>query len=224
MIFLCGGFVVVISSPKVLLFRSRKWHFFNRHRHFYTNIFTSLIIQDKKIQKGEIYANILNHWKHIFFSGFVMYSSLSCKKNKIDFMYWQIGNTIFAILTNIALLSYSGVTTNSVSLFRNIFAYKNKLTFLITLIILAISISLGAIFNNRGLIGILPVFSSAGYTLCIYLTKNEQQLRYALIIDLSLWATYYLYIRGYPSAITYIILNIWTLIQIFRNHKRVGWF
>lgn len=146
------------------------------------------------------------------------------KKNKIDFMYWQIGNTIFAILTNIALLSYSGVTTNSVSLFRNILAYKNKLTFVITLIILAISISLGAIFNNRGIIGILPVFSSAGYTLCIYLTKNEQQLRYALIIDLSLWATYYLYIRGYPSAITYIILNIWTLIQIFRNHKKVGWF
>ena len=146
------------------------------------------------------------------------------KKNKTDFMHWQVGNTIFAILTNVALFSYSGVTTNAVSLVRNILAHKNKLSFVITLIICIISISLGVIFNNRGLIGILPVFSSAGYTLCIYLTKNEQQLRYALIIDLSIWATYYLYIRGYPSVITYMVLNVWTAIQIFRNHKRVGWF
>lgn len=142
------------------------------------------------------------------------------KKNKTDFMYWQVGNTVFAILTNFVLLSYSGVTTNSVSLIRNVLAYKKKLSFLITLIILAISITLGLIFNNRGFIGILPVFSSAGYTLCIFLTKNEQQLRYALIADLSVWATYYLYIQAYPSVVTYMILNVWTAIQIYRNFGR----
>lgn len=144
------------------------------------------------------------------------------KKNKEDFMYWQVGNTIFAILTNVALFSYSGITTNAVSLVRNVLASKSKLTFIGTLIICTISISLGIIFNNRGLIGILPVLSSAGYTLCIYLTKNEQQLRYALIVDLSLWATYYLYIRGYPSVITYMILNVWTVIQIYRNRKSIS--
>ena len=105
------------------------------------------------------------------------------KKNKSDFMYWQVGNTLFAILTNIALWSYSGVTTNTVSLVRNVLAYKNKLSLVGTLAICTISISLGLMFNNRGLIGILPVFSSACYTLCVYLTKNEQQLRYALIVD-----------------------------------------
>ncbi len=142
------------------------------------------------------------------------------KKSKTDFMYWQVGNTIFAILTNAALFSYSGITTNSVSLIRNVLAYKKKLSLIATLLIGATSISLGFLFNNRGLIGILPVLSSAGYTLCIYLTKNEQQLRYALIVDLSFWATYYLYIRGYPSVITYMILNIWTMIQIYRNRKK----
>lgn len=141
------------------------------------------------------------------------------KKSKADFMYYQVGNTIFAILTNLVLLSYSGVTTNTVSLFRNVLAYKKKLSLFITLIILIISVTLGLIFNNRGIIGLLPVFSSAVYTLCVYLTKNEQQLRYALIIDLSMWATYYLYIQAYPSVITYAILNVWTAIQIYRNRK-----
>ncbi|MBO4293885.1 MAG: YgjV family protein [Alphaproteobacteria bacterium] len=141
------------------------------------------------------------------------------KKSKTDFMHWQVGNTVFAILTNVALFSYSGVTTNAVSLVRNVLAYKNKLSFMRTLVICVISVSLGFVFNNRGLIGILPVLSSAGYTLCIYLTKNEQQLRYALIADLSLWATYYLYIRGYPSVITYMVLNIWTAVQIVKNRR-----
>ena len=141
------------------------------------------------------------------------------KKSKTDFMHWQVGNTVFAILTNATLLSYSGVTTNAVSFIRNVLAYKNKLSLIGTFIILIISISLGVMFNNRGLIGILPVFSSAGYTMCIYLTKNEQQLRYALIVDLSIWATYYFYIQAYPSAITYTLLNIWTLIQIVKNRK-----
>jgi len=141
------------------------------------------------------------------------------KRSKSDFMYWQVGNTIFAILTNFVLFSYSGVTTNAVSLIRNVLAYKNKLTVLRTFILLCFSVSLGLIYNNIGYIGLLPVFSSAGYTLCVYLTKNEQQLRYALIVDLSLWATYYMYIQAYPSVITYCVLNVWTAIQIVKNMK-----
>ena len=145
------------------------------------------------------------------------------KKSKTDFMYWQVGNTIFAILTNLVLLSYSGVTTNAVSLIRNILSYKNKLTIAGTFILLIVSVFLGLLYNNIGYIGLLPVFSSAGYTLCVYFTKNEQQMRYASICDLSMWATYYLYIQAYPSVITYAVLNIWTAIQIFRNRKKRLW-
>lgn len=141
------------------------------------------------------------------------------KKNKTDFMHWQVGNTLFAILTNVALFSYSGVTTNSISLVRNVLAYKNKLSAIMTLVILVMSISLGFFFNNRGIIGILPVLSSASYTFCIYATKNERPLRYVLIVDLSVWAMYYLYIQAYPSVITYMVLNVWTIIQIFKNRK-----
>ena len=143
------------------------------------------------------------------------------KKSKTDFMYWQVGNTLFAILTNLALFSFTGMTTNSVSLVRNIFAYKNKLTVRLTFVLLVISIGLGLWLNNRGIIGLLPVFSSACYTICVYITKNEQQLRYALIGDLTLWSIYYLYIQAYPSVITYTILNIWTAVQIVKYYKKV---
>lgn len=142
------------------------------------------------------------------------------KRSKTDFMYWQIGNTVFAILTNFVLLSYSGVTTNFVSLIRNIYGYKNKLTAKITAALVVCSISLGMIYNNIGFIGLCPVFVSASYTICIYWMKKTQHLRYASIVDLSVWAWYYWYIQAYPSVITYVVLNIWTAIQIARHEKK----
>lgn len=78
------------------------------------------------------------------------------KKHKTDFMHWQVGSTLFAVLTNIALSSYAGATTTSVSLVRNILAYRQKLSFIKTLFILTANISLGLIFNNRGFIGLFP--------------------------------------------------------------------
>ena len=63
------------------------------------------------------------------------------KKHKTDFMHWQVGSTIFAVLTNITLSSYAGATTTSVSLVRNVLAYKQKLSFIKILCILVMNIS-----------------------------------------------------------------------------------
>lgn len=54
------------------------------------------------------------------------------KKNKNDLILWQVIDVIFCILSNIALYTYSAMTTNSIALIRNILAYKNKLTKKIT--------------------------------------------------------------------------------------------
>ena len=48
------------------------------------------------------------------------------KKNKNDLILWQVIDVIFCILSNIALYTYSAMTTNSIALIRNILAYKNK--------------------------------------------------------------------------------------------------
>ena len=132
------------------------------------------------------------------------------KKSKNDFMYWQIGDTFFGIIANIALSAYAALVISVICLIRNVLSYKNKLTKNITIFLLICSIVIGLYANNLAIIGLLPIIASASYTICIYITKNEQQLRYALIADLSLWATYYLYIQAYPSVITYMVLNVWT--------------
>ena len=141
------------------------------------------------------------------------------KKNKNDLIWWQILDVVFCILSNIALYTYAALTTNSIALIRNILAYKNKLTKNLTFILLILCIIVGLWANNRGIIGFFPIIASASYTVFIYTTKNEQQMRWALVSNLLLWFVHDIYVQAYPSAITDIVLSIWTLMQIIRNRK-----
>lgn len=141
------------------------------------------------------------------------------KKSKRDLIWWQIIDVIFCILSNIALYTYSALTTNSISLIRNILAYKNKLNKNITWILLILCVIAGLCANNRGIIGLFPIIASASYTIFMFITKNEQQMRWALVSNLILWFVHDAYVQAYPSALTDLILSIWTAIQIFKYRK-----
>jgi len=142
------------------------------------------------------------------------------KKSKTDLIWWQILDVIFCILSNIALYTYAALTTNSVSLIRNILAYKGKLTKNITWVLLILCIIAGLWANNRGIIGLFPIIASASYTIFMFTTKNEQQMRWALVSNLILWFVHDIYVQAYPSALTDLILSIWTGVQIFKNRKQ----
>ena len=142
------------------------------------------------------------------------------KKNKNDLIYWQVIDVIFCILSNIALYTYAALTTNSIALIRNILAYKNKLTKKITWILFILCIIVGLWANNRGIIGLFPIIAFASYTIFMFTTKNEQQMRWALSSNLILWFVHDIYVQAYPSALTDIILSIWTFIQIYKYRKQ----
>ena len=142
------------------------------------------------------------------------------KKNKKDLIWWQIIDIVFCILSNIALYTYAALTTNFVCLLRNILAYKNKLTKNTTFILLILCIIAGLCANNRGIIGLFPVLASASYTIFMFITKNEQQMRWALLVSLLLWLVHDAYVQAYPSALMDIILSLWTFLQIIKNRKQ----
>lgn len=142
------------------------------------------------------------------------------KKNKNDLIWWQVIDVIFCILSNIALYTYAALTTNSIALIRNILAYKNKLTKNITLLLFILCIIVGLWANNRGIIGLFPIIASASYTVFMFTTKNEQQMRWALVSNLILWFVHDIYVQAYPSALTDVVLSVWTAVQIFKNRKK----
>lgn len=141
------------------------------------------------------------------------------KKNKNDLILWQLWSIVFSIFACFALKAFAALITCITDLIRNALAYKNKLTFRLTILLIALSIVIGLMINNLGWIGLLAILASASYTLFMYTTKNDQQMRWALLLNQSLWFIHNLYVQAYPSAISELILSIWTLIQIYRNRK-----
>ena len=141
------------------------------------------------------------------------------KKTTKSLLRWQIFEVVFCILSNIALVTYSALTTNSIALVRDVLAYKNKLTRNITFVLLFLCVFVGFVANNRGIIGIFPMAASFVYTVFLYETRNEQQIRFALIINLMLWFVHDFYVGAYPSAVMDVGLSAWTLLNIFRNMK-----
>ena len=141
------------------------------------------------------------------------------KKSKKDLVWWQTLTIIFSLVTCILLLAYSALILTLCSLLRNILEYRNKLTVKWTFVLTLLGVIIGLYVNNRGIFGLLGIIATASYTACMYITKNEQQMRYALVSNLILWGIHDLYVQAYPSVITKIILTIWTIIQIVRCRK-----
>lgn len=139
------------------------------------------------------------------------------KKNKKDLIRWQTIQVVFCILSNIALFAYAALTTNCIALIRNVLACKNKLTSRMTVLLSVLCVIIGWYINNLGLIGWLAIIASTSYTIFMYTTKNDQQMRYAMLTNIALWLFHDLYIQSYPSVITGLGLFGWTIAQIHRN-------
>ncbi len=139
------------------------------------------------------------------------------KKSKKGLIGWQILDVVCCILSNIFLAAYAALTTNSVALIRNILAYKNANGKKTTIALTVLCVIAGLYANNRGIIGLLPIIASASYTVMMFTTKNEQQMRLALSSNLLLWLVHDFYVQAYSSAFTDAALSGWTVFQIIRN-------
>ena len=148
------------------------------------------------------------------------------KKNKKDLIGWQVMNVAFCIFANIALFAYAALSTNCIALIRNMLAYKKRLTFKATLVLSFACVVVGLYINNLGVIGWLAILATTGYTLLMYVAKNAQQMRYALIFSSSLWLIHDFYIQSYPTVVSGCFLIAWTIIQVLKyqrlgsNHKK----
>ena len=142
------------------------------------------------------------------------------KKNKQGLIGWQIVDVVCCILSNFFLAAYAALTTNSVALIRNVLAYKNANGKKTTIALTVLCVIAGLYANNRGVIGLLPIVASASYTVMMFTTQNEQQMRLAWSSNLLLWLVHDFYVQAYPSAATDIFLSLWTLFQFFKNRNK----
>lgn len=149
----------------------------------------------------------------------MLYSGYIKKREKIIFVQTiQIG---LSVVSNIVLGGVSGAIINAISLIRNILCYKNKLSKIWKIVLIVLSASLTLIFNNLGLIGLLPLVSTVFYIWFMDI-KNVINFKYLIIFTMTMWLIYDIYIMAYTAALFdmgTIIANIISILQIKKNKK-----
>lgn len=129
----------------------------------------------------------------------IMFIASLFKKDKSSMLKIQLLETGINIIKNILLQGYSGALVQCFGLVRNYLGYKNITSKPLFGLIIAGQLILGVILNNNGAYGYLPIIASVSYTAVIMVTKHAQILRYALVINLILWAIYQLILKDYPA-------------------------
>lgn len=137
-------------------------------------------------------------------------------KQKKAILYTQTIQIGLYILSNIVLGGITGAIINALSYVRNILCYKNKLDLKAKIILIFLAITFSLMFNNLGIIGLLPVISTVIYILLMN-TKDIISFKLLIIFTMIMWLIYDLFIKSYTSAIfdfMNIVANIISIIQI----------
>lgn len=146
----------------------------------------------------------------------MVYTGFIKKKETIIFV--QAIQIALLVISNIVLGGITGAIINGINFFRNIIVYKNKLTTNKKVILIVISTVLTLLFNNHGLIGLLPLICTIVYTYLID-TKDVIKLKWANAFTLFLWFIYDLYIRSYTSSFFDFISIFSNIIGIYQVSK-----
>lgn len=122
----------------------------------------------------------------------------ACKTKK-NILTIQTTEVSLMAIGNLMLGSIPGAIAEIINITRNLLCYKNKLNVTVKIALMIISIVLGLLLNNIGLIGVLPIISTVAYILVIN-SKDVLAYKMVAVTSLCLWFVHDLYIGAYITA------------------------
>ena len=161
-----------------------------------------------------IVGNILS------FCAMISDSISGTRKKHSQIMAVQIVSQFFYGASSIVLKGYSSTVQNVVAVFRNLAAMKNIKSKVLEWILILAGVVLGIVFNNRGLLGWLPIIANLEYSICVFKFKeNEKALKLAFIINMVMYAVFSLVIMNYVGTISCSVIAITTAISLIKSSR-----
>lgn len=143
----------------------------------------------------------------------------SWSKDRQRIYFYQVCQCMLLALGSVFFASYAGIVTLLVCAWRNYLASRGKLTRTWTAICLVIIVVFGLAVNNRGAIGYLVVATNVIYSLGCYLARSEIAIKGNIILNLTLWILYEVFILDIPSAVADAAALITAVVSLFRPAK-----
>lgn len=109
---------------------------------------------------------------------------------------------------------------NAVAVFRNLAAMKNVRSRALEWTLILAGVVLGVIFNNRGLLGWLPIAANFEYSVSVFrLRNNEKKLKIAFIANMIMYAVFNGVIQNYVGLLSCAFIAGTTALSLMRDRK-----
>ena len=142
------------------------------------------------------------------------------RKKNSEMLAVQIISQIFYGTGSFVLKGYSSVVQNVVGILRNIVGIIDIKNRFIEWSLIILGVVLGIVFNNRGLLGYLPIIGNLEYSVAIFRFKNnERALKLSFIINMVMFSIFNFVILNYVSGISNLITAITTAISLIKQQK-----
>ena len=142
----------------------------------------------------------------------------STRKKHKEILAIQTLSQLFYGAGSIILKGYSSTAQNVVGILRNLAAMKNVRSKVVEWVLISLGVVLGILFNNRGLIGWLPIVANLEYSIAVFRFKNkERSLKIAFMINMLMYSVFSVVIQNYVGAVANLFVAGTTLISLIRE-------
>ena len=145
------------------------------------------------------------------------------RRKHSEIMGIQIISQFFYAAGYTVLRGYSGVAQNIVAVLRNLAAMKNVKNKAIEWTLIGLGVVLGIWFNNRGLLGWLPIVANFEYSVSVFRFRdNEKALKYAFIINMVMFCVFNVIIYNFIGAASTLFVAGTTAVSLYREARGKG--
>ena len=133
----------------------------------------------------------------------------------------QTLSCVFYGIGSVFLKGYSSTVQNAVGILRNLAAMRNIKSKWIEWTLIALGVILGIVFNNRELVGWLPVVANLEYSIAVFKLKDRPRLlKYAFILNLLMYSVFSVVIMDYVSLASNLVAIVTTAIFLIKDRPR----
>ena len=159
-----------------------------------------------------IIGNIIS----LFGSGGILIST--AVKNKKNILKVQTAASFFLLASDIVLRGYSGAAQDLICIVRNLTVILGKKSKILNFFFIISGVALGVIFNNKGLLGLLPILANLQFScIVLYPKADDVMLKASIFASNVCWAIYSLCIFNYVNMTVNIVICISAAIFVIRE-------
>ena len=145
----------------------------------------------------------------------------STRKTANGVLTMQTVSQVFFGIGSVFLKGYSAAVQSAVSILRNIATIKGVNSRVLWLVLTLSGVVFGLVFNNLGLLGLLPVISNLEYTIAVFsFRKNPRMLKAAFFINVSLFTIFNFFIYNFVGAISNCVVLASIVYSLIKEGKQ----